>query len=101
MSEPLDIEKELEEGRKLGNQTFFKNDTKNLLVVTRGHPFERDNFFNMVDSLGFNWSHIEHPAAQSFFKKENLKSHVDLCICFFTIFPNCWPLGAQIGYLLT
>ena len=73
MSEPLDIEKELEEGRKLGNQTFFKNDTKNLLVVTRGHPFERDNFFNMVDSLGFNWSHIEHPAAQSFFKKENLK----------------------------
>tara|TARA_B100000459_G_scaffold58323_1_gene31585 strand:+ start:376 stop:1254 length:879 start_codon:yes stop_codon:yes gene_type:complete len=73
MSEPLDVEKELEEGRKLGNQTFFKNDTKNLLVVTRGHPFERDNFFNMVDSLGFNWSHIEHPAAQSFFKKENLK----------------------------
>jgi len=73
MSEPLDIEKELEEGRKLGNQTFFKNNTKNLLVVTRGHPFERDNFFNMVDSLGFNWSHIEHPAAQSFFKKENLK----------------------------
>ena len=73
MSEPLDIEKELEEGRKPGNQTFFKNDTKNLLVVTRGHPFERDNFFNMVDSLGFNWSHIEHPAAQSFFKKENLK----------------------------
>ena len=73
MSEPLDIEKELGEGRKLGNQTFFKNDTKNLLVVTRGHPFERDNFFNMVDSLGFNWSHIEHPAAQSFFKKENLK----------------------------
>ena len=73
MSEPLDIEKELEEGRKLGNQTFFKNDTKNLLVVTRGHPFERDNFFNMIDSLGFNWSHIEHPAAQSFFKKENLK----------------------------
>ena len=73
MSEPLDIEKELEEGRKLGNQTFFKNDTKNLLVVTRGHPFERDNFFNMVDSLGFNWRHIEHPAAQSFFKKENLK----------------------------
>lgn len=73
MSEPLDIEKELEEGRKPGNQTFFKNDTNNLLVVTRGHPFERDNFFNMIDSLGFNWSHIEHPAAQSFFKKENLE----------------------------
>ncbi len=73
MPEPLDIEKEIEEGRKPGNQTFFKNDTNNLLVVTRGHPFERDNFFNMIDSLGFDWSHIEHPAAQSFFKKENLK----------------------------
>ena len=73
MSEPLDIHKELEDGRKPGNQTFFKNDTNNLLVVTRGHPFERDNFFNMIDSLGFDWSHIEHPAAQSFFKKENLK----------------------------
>ena len=73
MSEPLDIDKELEDGKKPGNQTFFKNDTKNLLVVTRGHPFERDNFFNMIDSLGFDWSHIEHPAAQSFFKKENLK----------------------------
>ena len=45
MSEPLDIEKELEEGRKPGNQTFFKDKNKNLLVVTRGHPFERDNFF--------------------------------------------------------
>ena len=44
MSEPLDIEKELEEGRKPGNQTFFKDKNKNLLVVTRGHPFERDNF---------------------------------------------------------
>jgi len=73
MSEPLDIEKELEEGRKSGNQTFFKNDKKNLLVVTRGHPFERDDFFNMIDSLGFDWSHIEHPAAQIFFKKENIK----------------------------
>ena len=73
MSEPLDIEKELEEGRKPGNQTFFKDENKNLLVVTRGHPFERDNFFSMVDALGCDWSHVEHPAAQSFFKKDNLK----------------------------
>lgn len=73
MSEPLDIEKELEEGRKPGNQTFFKDENKNILVVTRGHPFERDNFFSMVDALGCDWSHVEHPAAQSFFKKDNLK----------------------------
>lgn len=73
MSEPLDIEKELEDGRKPGNQTFFKDESKNLLIVTRGHPFERDNFFSMIDTLGCDWSHIEHPAAQSFFKKDNLK----------------------------
>ena len=72
MSEPLDIEKELEDGRKPGNQTFFKDENKNLLIVTRGHPFERDNFFSMIDTLGCDWSHIEHPAAQSFFKKDNL-----------------------------
>ena len=51
MSEPLDIEKELEDGRKPGNQTFFKDENKNLLIVTRGHPFERDNFFSMIDAL--------------------------------------------------
>ena len=34
MSEPLDIEKELEDGRKPGNQTFFKDENKNLLIVT-------------------------------------------------------------------
>ena len=83
MSEPLDIEKELEEGRKPGNQTFFKDKNKNLLVVTRGHPFERDNFFSMVDALGCDWSHVEHPAAQSFFKKDNLKKNH---IFFYQIF---------------
>ena len=30
MSEPLDIEKELEEGRKPGNQTFFKDKFKKI-----------------------------------------------------------------------
>lgn len=74
MSEQIDIEKELDEGRKPGNQTFFKKNSRNILIITRGHPFERDSFFDMIDSLGLNWSHIEHPAAQSFLKKENLKN---------------------------
>ena len=51
MSEPLDIEKELEDGRKPGNQTFFKDESKNLLIVTRGHPFERDNFFSVIGAI--------------------------------------------------
>jgi len=75
MSKSLDIDEELEKGRKFGNQTFTKGDENNLLVITRGHPFERDPFFEMVDSLGFQWSHIEHPAAQNFFVADNIKKY--------------------------
>ena len=75
MSKSLDIDEELEKGRKFGNQTFIKNSEHNLLVVTRGHPFERDPFFEMIDSLGFQWSHIEHPAAQDFFKIDNIQKY--------------------------
>ena len=75
MSKSLDIDEELEKGRKFGNQTFTKGDENNLLVITRGHPFERDPFFEMVDSLGFQWSHIEHPAAQNFFEADNIKKY--------------------------
>ena len=53
---------------------FSKKNSRNILIITRGHPFERDSFFDMIDSLGLNWSHIEHPAAQSFLKKKNLKN---------------------------
>lgn len=75
MSKSLDIDEELEKGRKFGNQTFTKGDENNLLVITRGHPFERDPFFEMIDSLGFQWSHIEHPAAQNFFEADNIKKY--------------------------
>ena len=75
MSKSLDIDEELEKGRKFGNQTFTKGDEINLLVITRGHPFERDPFFEMIDSLGFQWSHIEHPAAQNFFEADNIKKY--------------------------
>ena len=76
MSKPLDIDEELEKGRKPGNQTFMKDGIPNLLVITRGHPFERDPFFEMIDSLGFEWSHIEHPAAQDFFGIDKIKNIV-------------------------
>lgn len=75
MSKSLDIDEELERGRKYGNQTFIKNSENNLLVITRGHPFERDPFFEMIDSLGFQWSHIEHPAAQDFFNGNNIQKY--------------------------
>ena len=75
MSKPLDLDEELEKGRKLGNQTFIKDDDHNILVITRGHPFERDPFFEMIDSLGFQWSHVEHPAAQNFFEDNKIQKY--------------------------
>ncbi len=39
-----------------------------ILLITKGHPFERDAFFGMFDALvGVDWTHVEQPAAQVFF----------------------------------
>jgi hypothetical protein len=41
---------------------------KEILLITKGHPFERDAFFSMFDALpGVNYTHVEQPAAQVFF----------------------------------
>jgi type 1 glutamine amidotransferase len=36
-----------------------------VLIITRGHEFERQQFFEMFDALGedITWTHVEHPAA--------------------------------------
>jgi len=36
-----------------------------VLLITKGHPFERQAFFELFDALGddITWTHIEHPAA--------------------------------------
>ena len=39
--------------RQMGNQTFIDERVENILVVTSGHPFERDPFFEMIDSTGY------------------------------------------------
>ena len=37
---------------------------KNLLVATKGHPFDRQAFFAMFDAMpGLVWTHVEQPAA--------------------------------------
>ena len=59
------------------NRTFLDKNISNILIITRGHPFERDPFFEMIDSTGYAWSHVEHPAAQEIFKTgfiENYKA---------------------------
>jgi type 1 glutamine amidotransferase len=36
-----------------------------VLIITRGHEFERQPFFELFDALGddITWTHVEHPAA--------------------------------------
>lgn len=41
---------------------------KEILLITKGHPFARDAFFQVFDALpGVSWTHVEQPAAQVFF----------------------------------
>ena len=38
----------------------------NALVITKGHPFEREPFFRIFDEMpGLNWTHVEQPAARA------------------------------------
>ncbi|WP_419816607.1 ThuA domain-containing protein [Glacieibacterium sp.] len=40
-----------------------------VLFITKSHPFDRENLFLTLDSMGkdITWTHVEHPAAQAFF----------------------------------
>ena len=41
---------------------------ENILLVTKGHPFEREPFFQVFDDMdGVDWTHVEQPAAQALF----------------------------------
>jgi hypothetical protein len=35
--------------------------TANVLLVTQGHPFERNEFFSPYDALDINWIYVEQP----------------------------------------
>ena len=47
----------------------------NILLVTKGHPFDRGAFFDMFDALDVNWTHVEQPAARLFFNVEHAKDY--------------------------
>lgn len=48
-----------------------------VLLVTKGHSFDRANFFQMFDNLGetITWTHVEHPAAELFFDPEHAEPY--------------------------
>ena len=53
----------------------------NILLVTKGHPFERDAFFSMFDDMNVNWTHVEQPAAQEFFNTK-LAANYDALVMY-------------------
>ena len=46
----------------------------NILLVTKGHPFDHNAFFEIFDSIEVDWTHVEQPAAKLFFSPENAKN---------------------------
>ncbi|MEM9744477.1 MAG: ThuA domain-containing protein [Pseudomonadota bacterium] len=43
-----------------------------IALLTKGHPFEREPFFQLFDGLaGVEWTHVEQPAAQCLFDPDN------------------------------
>lgn len=39
------------------------NPTPHILLVTKGHPFDKGAFFGMIDALGVDYTHVEQPLA--------------------------------------
>jgi hypothetical protein len=46
-----------------------------VLVITKGHPFEREQFFAMWDELPVDWTHVEQPAAQALFDPNRARAY--------------------------
>ncbi len=40
----------------------------NILLVTKGHPFDHNALFAMFNNIEVNWTHVEQPAARVFFE---------------------------------
>ena len=53
-----------------------------ILVITRGHPFEREPFFSMFDAMsGVEWYHVEQPAALAVFEPDYARQF-DVFVCY-------------------
>ena len=67
-----------------GGQTHFPvpGSKRNLLVVTGGHAFQRDPFYEIFESnTQIEWSAVEHPAAQLLFTPE-IARHFDCYVLY-------------------
>jgi hypothetical protein len=48
------------------------------MFVTKGHTYDREGLAVMLDGFGkeISWSHVEHPAALTFFDPKNADGFV-------------------------
>jgi len=79
-----DIPREHQTRSGRNGQTHFPapGSKRNLLVVTRGHAFQRDPFYDIFESNPrIEWSAVEHPAAQLLFTPEAAK-HFDCYVLY-------------------
>lgn len=84
MSDQENIPQEHRAQSGLGGQTHFPEpgSKHNVLVVTRGHAFQRDPFYSMFEeNLDIEWSGVEHPAAQLLFNP-HAASHFDCFVLY-------------------
>ncbi len=42
----------------------------NILLVTKGHPFDKNAFFSIFDNISVSYTHVEQPAAQLFYSPQ-------------------------------
>jgi uncharacterized protein YdhG (YjbR/CyaY superfamily) len=53
-----------------------------VLLVTKGHPFDRAAFFGLFDGLpDVGWTHVEHPAAEALFAPDEAR-RFDAFVCY-------------------
>ncbi len=55
---------------------------RNILLVTKGHPYERQPFYDVFDEMeDVDWTLVEQPAAQALFSVEEAKRY-DAYVCY-------------------
>ena len=65
-----------------------------VLLITKGHPFDKGPFFEMFDSLGVDYTHVEQPAARVFFNPDMAKDY-DVLVMYDMPGINFVPGGPQ------
>ncbi len=52
-----------------------------FLIITKGHPFEKGAFFEMLDELNGQYTHVEQPLAASILAPELMRPYD--CLVFY------------------